>query len=184
MFFTLCKTKFNFQVPFVICKCLMLDESKMVPGCKITLSLHRHSFWRINNRQLFENIVGKGEIAPNEQFLLFPQCFKLSQIIVSPFVYIFDIISLFAAEFEEPKIGIKGKELILSQTGPGFYPSALQVLWKHCGNMRNCSKWAISPFSSVFYRFWELFAIFMQLELSSTNSIRLEECKICRLGKG
>ena len=25
----------------------------------------------------FENIVGKGEIARNEQFLLFPQCFQL-----------------------------------------------------------------------------------------------------------
>ena len=57
----------------------------------------------------FENIVGKGEIAPNEQFLLFPQCFLLNQIIVSPFVNIFDNISLFAAQFEEPKIGISGK---------------------------------------------------------------------------
>ena len=46
--------------------------------------LHRHSFWRINNRVL-ENVVGKGEIARNEQFLLFPQRFLLSQIIVSPF---------------------------------------------------------------------------------------------------
>ena len=27
----------------------------------------------------FENIVGKGEIAHNEQFLLFPQCFVLNQ---------------------------------------------------------------------------------------------------------
>ena len=44
---------------------------------------------------VFENSVGKGEIAHNEQFLLFPQCFLLSQIIVSPFVHIFDIISLF-----------------------------------------------------------------------------------------
>ena len=51
----------------------------------------------------FENIVGKGEIACNEQFLLFLQCFLLNQIIVSPFVHAFDIISLFAAEFEEPK---------------------------------------------------------------------------------
>ena len=51
-----------------------------------------------------ENIVEKGEIARNEQFLLFPQCFLLNQIIVSPFVHIFDIISLFAAELEEPKI--------------------------------------------------------------------------------
>ena len=54
----------------------------------------------------FENIVGKGEIACNEQFLLFPQCFLLNQIIVSPFVHIFDIISLLAVELKEPKIGI------------------------------------------------------------------------------
>ena len=57
----------------------------------------------------FENIVGKGEIARYEQFLLFPQCFLLNQIIVSPFVHIFDIISLYAAELEEPKIGISGR---------------------------------------------------------------------------
>ena len=59
----------------------------------------------------FENIVGKGEIAHYEQFLLVPQCFLLNQIIVSPFVHIFDIISLFAADLEELKIGISGKGL-------------------------------------------------------------------------
>ena len=59
----------------------------------------------------FENIVGKGEIACNEQFLLFPQCFLLNLIIKSPFVFTFDIISLFAAKLEEPKIGISGKGL-------------------------------------------------------------------------
>ena len=48
---------------------------------------------------VFENIVGKGEIARNEQFLLFLQCFLLDQVMVSLFVHIFDIISLFAAEF-------------------------------------------------------------------------------------
>ena len=53
----------------------------------------------------FENIVGKGEISHNEQFLLFPQCFLLKQITVSPFVHIFAI-KLFAAELEVPKIGI------------------------------------------------------------------------------
>ena len=42
--------------------------------------LHRYSFSLINNRQLFENIVGKEEIARNEQFLLFPQCFLLNQL--------------------------------------------------------------------------------------------------------
>ena len=55
---------------------------------------------------VFENIAGKGEIARNEQFILFPQCFLLNQIIVSPCIRIFDIISLFAAEVKEPKIGI------------------------------------------------------------------------------
>ena len=54
----------------------------------------------------FENIVGKGEIARHKQFLLFPQCFLLNQVPASPFVHIFDILSLFATEFEEPKIGI------------------------------------------------------------------------------
>ena len=59
----------------------------------------------------FENIVGKGEIACTKQFLLLPECFLLNQIIVSQFVHFFDIISLFAAEFEKPKIDISGKGL-------------------------------------------------------------------------
>ena len=59
----------------------------------------------------FENIVGKQEIARNEQFLLFPQCFLLNEIIVSPFIHIFDIISLFAAELNKPKVAIYGKGL-------------------------------------------------------------------------
>ena len=59
----------------------------------------------------FENIVGKGEIAHNEQFLLFLQCFLLNQITVSAFVHIFDSESLFAAELEETKIGISGKRV-------------------------------------------------------------------------
>ena len=54
----------------------------------------------------FENIVGKEEITLKEQFLLFPQCFILNQIIVSQFVHIFDITTLFVAELEDPKIGI------------------------------------------------------------------------------
>ena len=58
-----------------------------------------------------ENIMGKGENARNEQFLLFPQCFLLNQIIVSPIVHISNIISLFAAEFEKPKICLSGKGL-------------------------------------------------------------------------
>ena len=60
---------------------------------------------------VFDNIVGKGEIARDKQFLIFPQCYLLNQIILSPFVHVFDIISLFAAILEEPKIGISGKGL-------------------------------------------------------------------------
>ena len=56
----------------------------------------------------FENIVGKREIARNEQFLFFQRCFLLDQTTVSPFVHIFDIISSFTSEFEEPKIGVTG----------------------------------------------------------------------------
>ena len=58
----------------------------------------------------FEDLMGKGEIAWNKQFLLFPQCFLLNHIIVSTFAHIFDIISLFVVELKEPKIGISGKE--------------------------------------------------------------------------
>ena len=48
--------------------------------------------------------MGKEEIARNEQFLLFQQYFLLNQKIVSPFDNIYDIISLFAAELEFPKL--------------------------------------------------------------------------------
>ena len=51
----------------------------------------------------------KEEIARNEQFLLFPQCFLLNQKLVPPFVITYDITSLFAAELEELKIGILGE---------------------------------------------------------------------------
>ena len=68
--------------------------------------LHRYSFLCNQQQTAFENIVEKEEIARNKQFLFFQQCFLLNQIIISLLVHIFDIISLFAAEFEEPKIGV------------------------------------------------------------------------------
>ena len=64
------------------------------------------TFCLIKNRQLLKTLWEKGKIARNEQFLLFPECFLLNQIIVPPFVHLFDIISLLAVELEEPKIGI------------------------------------------------------------------------------
>ena len=57
-------------------------------------------------------------MARNEPFLLFPQCFLLYQIIVSPSFHIFYFISLFATELEELKLAykVKGKTYMLSCT--------------------------------------------------------------------
>ena len=64
--------------------------------------LHRYSFWHITNWQHLKTLREK------KKFLLFPSMFS-TQIIVSPSVNIFDIISFFAAYLEEPKIGIWGR---------------------------------------------------------------------------
>ena len=40
-------------------------------------------------RTAFVNTVGKGEIARNEQCLLFPQCFQLNQEVVSIFLTLY-----------------------------------------------------------------------------------------------
>ena len=76
-----------------------------------TIRLPRIFILTHQQQTVFENIVGKGEITCNKQFLLFPQFFLLNQIIVSPFVDIADFIFSFVAEMEEPKIGISGKGL-------------------------------------------------------------------------
>ena len=74
--------------------------------------LNRYSFRCIINRQILKKKMGKEKNARNEQFLLFPQFFPLNQVIVSRFIHIFDIVSLFAAELDEPKTGLLGKGLI------------------------------------------------------------------------
>ena len=92
----------------------------------------------------FKNIMGKGEIARNEQFLLFPQCFLLNQIIISPLIHIFDIISLFAAEFEKLKVGISGKGL----KGENAGNQAIKVKFCHFGyrwfNLKFCGLYRVS----------------------------------------
>ena len=87
--------------------------------------------------------MGKGDIAHYKQFLLFPQCFLPNQIIVSPFVHFFDIISLFVPELEEPKICISGKGLKGEQTHTiekhGNYSKDNNLLfyrWSKCESLR------------------------------------------------
>ena len=43
--------------------------------CCLTLSQSQALVFTCLQHKSFENAVGKGEIARNEQFLLFPQCF-------------------------------------------------------------------------------------------------------------
>ena len=81
-----------------------------------TATVHTSMFSRtifLNQYLIFysKNIVEKEEIALNEQFLLFPQRFLPNQKIVSPFVNIYDITSIFAAELEEHKINMCRKGL-------------------------------------------------------------------------
>ena len=65
----------------------------------------------ILTEQLLKTLWEKEKLLVMNNFSFSPQCLILIQIILFPFVDIYDTISLFAAEFEEPKIGISGKEL-------------------------------------------------------------------------
>ena len=129
-----------------------------------------------------------------KQFLHFPQCFLLNQIIVSPFVHIFDIISLVAFELEEPKIGISGKGLKKYDQSKkhDFYGRLIFLLWFNpfpnkpwflpvCSISLLKTLWekekllVTSNFSfshSVFYSFWELFAIFIKFEIVVCKSFQ------------
>ena len=80
--------------------------------CKLTIN-PLHHILVLTHQQQTAYIKRKREIARNEQFLLFPRCFLLNQVIVSLIRQYFLILSLFAAELEDPKIGISGKGLTL-----------------------------------------------------------------------
>ena len=86
----------------------------------------------------FENIVGKGENAGNQHFLLFPQCFlpfsKQISIFQSHFFCCLRMLSIWTG-----LTFCRLVELSLSQTSPDFYVSAVQVFGKHCEKRRNCS---------------------------------------------
>ena len=70
MFSTLSKTSFNFLVTFI----LSSANAILLFGKELNLSQTSPGFY-MSQYKSFENTVGKGEIARNEQFLLFPQCF-------------------------------------------------------------------------------------------------------------
>ena len=53
---------------------MLISDSSSSTANKNLMSKCRQMEIQISDR--VENIVGKGEIARNEQFLLFPQCFQ------------------------------------------------------------------------------------------------------------
>ena len=57
----------------------------------------------------FENNVGKGEIAHNEQFLLFPQRFLLNQITIFLFVYLLTAHLYLLLNWKTPKLACEVK---------------------------------------------------------------------------
>ena len=64
--------------------------------------------------------------------------------------------------------------LTLSQTSPGFYVSAVEAFWKHCGERRNCLLRAITPLPAVFSTRLESFLLFSSIsKVSSANSFNL-----------
>ena len=62
-----------FLMEVIKTKCCHENDSLFTP--QILVLTHQQ-------QTTFENIVGKGEIARNEQFLFLPQCFQLNQITV------------------------------------------------------------------------------------------------------
>ena len=123
-----------------------------------------------------ENTVGKGEIAHYEQFLLFPQCFQkvcfpgaslcgnglthqqqtaFENIVgtqadncIPHLSIFFPIISLFAAELEEPKIGVSGKELNVALMMISVFDGVENTV----GNGENCWLPTFSPFPTVIFK--------------------------------
>ena len=79
-------------------------ENCLVPSFSPFDMLTLYSILILTHQQqkAFEHIVGKEEIACNEQFLLFPKMFSTQSDNCTSFVHIFDFILLFAAELEEP----------------------------------------------------------------------------------
>ena len=72
--------------------------------------LHKIFILTHQQQRAFENIVGKEEIARNEQFLLLPQCFLLSQIIVTHLSIFVTSYFYLLLNWKSPKLayGVKG----------------------------------------------------------------------------
>ena len=84
-------------------------------GALVNPWLHRYSFWRIENRWLLKILWEKKKLLVTSNFFFSHNFSTQSDNCIPICVHIFDILSLFATESEEPKISIWGKGLTLYQ---------------------------------------------------------------------
>ena len=85
----------------------------------------------------FENTVGKGKIACNEQFLRFQQCFLPLWRTFHYFIE-FEIVVCKLFQFGRAKNLSFGKELTHYHTIPQFEALKIYSGRKHCEKRRNC----------------------------------------------
>ena len=98
---------------------LVIEKTEKVSHSSLTLSQTTPGFYVSAVQVILKYTFGKGEIAHNEQFLLFAQYFR--PILRTSCCFIkFEIVVCKFFQF--------GRVLTFSQTNPGFYVSAVQVI--------------------------------------------------------
>ena len=149
----------------------------------------------------FENTVGKGEIAHNEQFLVFPQCFLPVWITFFHFRQIWNCrletlsvwksIKFVVWEWLKVKTAIKihlhykyHTILTLYHTITTFNDPEERAFWKHYGKRRKCWLPAFSPFLIMFSISPKTNVNFSAtFIMSSANALNLDRSKNLSSGK-
>ena len=138
----------------------------------------------------FENTVGKGEIAHNEQFLLFPQCFLSGWRTLCHLHQIWNcyLQNLSVCRFNMTCIWKSRAEccipafLSFPMFSKAIFVRLVNLFPNKPGFLRVCTS---SPFLTVFStRFKDFLPFSSNLKLSSANTLNLKGSIICCLGKG
>ena len=135
-----------------------------------------------------ENIVRKGEIACNKQFLLISQCFLPYRVLILHFEGILKCFLQFVSIWNSLKFCDLLIGLILFKPFPNkpwFLRVCSTSLLK---SLLEKEKLLVTSnftlFHSVYYSFGKLCAIFIKFEFVVCKLLSLEDSKICHLGKG
>ena len=130
-----------------------------------------------------ENIVWKGEIACNKQFLLFSQCF------LSYIALIFHF-KCTKTHYQTTNFRFFQTERVCRQFQIWRkWKNGIQTGRKHRGKRRNCLLRAISPFPTVFQKAcfpeaWEGVIVWEWVKMWSAICFNLDQSKILSSGNG